>query len=306
MSRPRASGFVQSVRDRLRAEATDQGRPFAEVLELYAVERFLHRLGRSAHRDRFILKGAQLLRFWLGSNSRPTRDVDLAGPSDLDPEQIRSSLVEILSTEVEDDAMDFDLESLQVQPLQREAQVHGSRAKLFAYLGRMRVRFQIDVGFGDRIYPRPRNLKIDNFLDLPMATVRAYTPYTSVAEKLQAMITLGFGNTRMKDYHDIMALSASLAFDGSTLVESVRQTFEGRSDGPPPLDPEGLTEEFARAQQGRWQGFRKKSRLTEAPEDLSTVVERVGRFLSPVLESLSARDNPPGHWSPGGPWRSSS
>lgn len=58
MSRPRATGLVHSVQVRLKNEARERGRPFAELLELYAVERFLHRLGRSAHRDRFVLKGA--------------------------------------------------------------------------------------------------------------------------------------------------------------------------------------------------------------------------------------------------------
>lgn len=304
MNRPRATGFVMSVRDRLRAESNRSGRPYAQVLELYAVERFLHRLGRSTHRDRFILKGAQLLRFWLGTDSRPTRDVDLAGPGEFDFEQIRLCLTEILSAEVENDGMDFDLGSLQFQPLRREAQVHGARAKLYAYLGRTRVRFQIDVGFGDRIYPHPEDLEIDNFLDLPMAKVRAYTPYTSVAEKLQAMIQLGYANTRMKDYYDLMALPAALEFDGDVLVESVRQTFAGRAGENPPSNPEGLSPQFAEAQQKRWKMFRNKSGLSEAPDGLATVVERVKRFLLPVLEAINNPETSIRRWPPGGPWLS--
>ncbi len=65
MSRPPASGLVHSVQARLKNEARESDRPFAELLELYAVERFLHRLGRSPHRDHFVLKGALLLRHWL-------------------------------------------------------------------------------------------------------------------------------------------------------------------------------------------------------------------------------------------------
>lgn len=302
MSRPRATGFTQSVRDRLRYETKRSGRPYSQVLEFYAVERFLHRLGRSPHRERFILKGAQLLRFWLGTDSRPTRDVDLAGPAGFDNEEIRRCLTEVLSAEVEEDGMDFDLDSLQVQPLQREAQIHGARARLYAYLGRTRVRFQIDVGFGDQIYPNPRDLKIDNLLDLPMASVRVYTPYTSIAEKLQAMVQLGYANTRMKDYYDLIALPAALEFDGATLVRAVRQTFEGRSGEPPPSHPEGLTSEFADVQQERWKMFRNKSGLKQSPADLGAVVEQVARFLLPVLRVIQDSKVSITRWPPGGPW----
>ena len=96
MTRPRASGLVQSVHDRLKKAARERGRPFAELLELYAVERFLHRLGRSPHRERFVLKGALLLRHWLGTDTRPTRDVDLLAPVDLDADGLRELLGDLL------------------------------------------------------------------------------------------------------------------------------------------------------------------------------------------------------------------
>lgn len=207
--------------------------------------------------------------------------------------------------EVADDAMDFDLDSLQVTPLQREAQVHGSRAKLFAYLGRSRVRFQIDVGFGDSVFPEPEALKIDNLLGLPMATIRAYTPYTSIAEKTRAMIHLGLANTRMKDYYDLMALSQAMSFDGSTLVQAIRQSFGDSVAEIPAENPEGLSEEFAEAQQYRWEGFRAKSRLEEAPKGLNTVIERVSRFLLPVLITVRTPQTDLGQWPAGGPWNTS-
>lgn len=92
MSRPRATGFVQSVQDRLRNRARERRRPFAEVVELYTVERFLHRLGCSMHRERFVLKGAHLLNVWLGAHTRPTRDVDFAGPEAIDDAALRTKL----------------------------------------------------------------------------------------------------------------------------------------------------------------------------------------------------------------------
>jgi hypothetical protein len=66
-----------SVRQRLQNVARATGRPFQEVLEYYAMERFLYRLARSAHASRFVLKGALMFRTWGGPPSRLTRDIDL-------------------------------------------------------------------------------------------------------------------------------------------------------------------------------------------------------------------------------------
>lgn len=116
MSRPQASGLVHSVQARLKNEARESDRPFAELLELYAVERFLHRLGRSPHREHFVLKGALLLRHWLGAETRPTRDIDLLGPVDLGQERLRELLGDLLRLAVEDDGIEFSLDSI-AQPI---------------------------------------------------------------------------------------------------------------------------------------------------------------------------------------------
>lgn len=304
MRRNRATGLVQSVRDRLRNKAGATGRPFAEVVELYTVERFLHRLGSSAHRDRFVLKGAQLLRHWIGSHSRPTRDVDLYRPADVTSEVLREELTDILTSAVEEDAVDFDLQTLTLEPIRNQSDVAGLRAKLVAYLGRTQIRFQIDVGLGDTVFPPPQKLVIDGFLDLPVASVRAYTPYSSVAEKLEAIVMLGSANSRMKDYYDLMALPAALDFDGPTLVESVWRTFDRRSTVFPPGVPDGLTTAFGRkkAAQAQWRAFLRRGRITGSPEDFHTVVGEVSRFLLPVVEAARDEGVDLGSWPAGGPW----
>jgi len=66
-----------SVHDRLLRLAKDSGRPFGEVLQYFAMERFLYRLSVSSQRDRFVLKGALMLRTWDAPLARPTMDIDL-------------------------------------------------------------------------------------------------------------------------------------------------------------------------------------------------------------------------------------
>jgi predicted nucleotidyltransferase component of viral defense system len=210
MSPPQVIGLVHSVQTRLKNQAQESGRPFAELLELYAIERFLHRLASSPHRDHFVLKGALLLRHWLGTNTRPTRDIDLLGPVDLKAEHLRKILRDVMRVVVEDDGIEFALDSVVVEPIRAGSTVLGLRAKFDALLGRTRLRYQVDVGLGDAVFPATVDLVAGGLLGMPMASVRAYTPYTTVAEKLEAMVVLGEASSRTKDYYDLVALPQAL------------------------------------------------------------------------------------------------
>ena len=79
-----------SVHQRLLNHARAEGRPFNEVLQYFALERFLYRLGRSPYAHHFILKGALMFGVWQGSFSRPTRDVDLLGQMGNQVEPVRT------------------------------------------------------------------------------------------------------------------------------------------------------------------------------------------------------------------------
>ena len=79
MSREPARNLAASVRGRLLTLAQEKGEDYQRILGKYAVERFLFRLGRSEHRDRFVLKGAWLFTLWMGEMHRPTKDLDLLG-----------------------------------------------------------------------------------------------------------------------------------------------------------------------------------------------------------------------------------
>src|SRR5262245_27491798 len=77
-----------SVRHRPMEQARQQSRPFAELLQYFGIERFLYRLSRSAHGDKFVLKGALMLRVWRGAETRPTADIDLLGRTNNQVESI--------------------------------------------------------------------------------------------------------------------------------------------------------------------------------------------------------------------------
>jgi hypothetical protein len=68
---------VASVLVRLLTHAKKNGDDYNVLLTTYTAERFLCRLGASSLRDRFVLKGAMLLRVWSEHPYRATRDLDL-------------------------------------------------------------------------------------------------------------------------------------------------------------------------------------------------------------------------------------
>ncbi len=307
MSSPAPRGLAHSIQARLKNEARKRGRPYVELLELFAVERFLYRLARSRLRERFVLKGALLLRHWLGVDTRPTRDIDLLGPADTDAATLKAQIQELLASAVEDDGIVFHPESIMVTPIRLESPVLGLRAHFDAALGPTRLRYQVDVGLGDAVYPPVVEVASGSLLGMPGASLRAYTPYTTIAEKLEALVVLGHANSRIKDYYDLGLLPRARAFEGEVLVEAIRRTFARRSTPIPDGVPEGLSDDFARTplHADRWLGFLDKAQLLASDRpDLERMVREIRSFALPALGAARRSDSLHAQWPPGGPWQS--
>lgn len=191
--------LAASVRARLLNIAKAEGSNFDQVLVRYALERFLYRLGRSPHADRFLLKGALLFTLWYDMPHRPTRDADLLGfgPSDL--ESIGRTFRDIASIAV-DDGITFDSGSVSAEEIRKEAGYAGARVVMTGNLAGARCRTQIDIGFGDAVTPGPVQSEYPVLLeDIPAPRLRTYPVYTVVSEKLHAIALLGMTNSRVKD-----------------------------------------------------------------------------------------------------------
>jgi predicted nucleotidyltransferase component of viral defense system len=299
-----AAGLAQSIQVRLVRHAKTTGVDPNLVLTRFAVERFLYRLSRSPHAERFVLKGALLLVVWLGEAIRPTRDADLLGFGDLSDEALARIFRDVCGVEVEPDAMTYRQDSIQVAAIRPEDAYGGTRITLQARLGPARLRVQVDVGLGDAVIPEPVWIDYPGLLDLPRARLRAYRPETTIAEKVHAMVTLGSKNSRMRDFFDIDALAEHQSFDGSVLASALRATFERRGTPIPSRVPLALTPDFAASseKQAQWAGFLKKNRLSSTPKDLGQVVERLARFLGPIIDAALRESNVDLAWLPGGPW----
>jgi predicted nucleotidyltransferase component of viral defense system len=284
--------------------ARQTGRPFNDVVQYYADERWLYRLSKSPHGGRFVLKGALMLVVWDTPITRPTRDIDLLGRVSNDLESIRSQMAEICRTSVEDDGLVFDAESVTTERIAEDADYEGVRSKFRGHLGTNRIAMQIDIGFSDVITPGPVRISYPTILDQPAADLQAYNRETVVAEKLEAMVKLGELNSRMKDFFDIWLLARDFEFDGRVMAEAIRRTFERRGT-PLEANPICFTEEFAAASSkvAQWSAFVRRGRLADAPAGFPEVAEHARAFLQPVVSALTETEEFNMRWSPGGPWR---
>ncbi|MCX8097505.1 MAG: nucleotidyl transferase AbiEii/AbiGii toxin family protein, partial [Casimicrobiaceae bacterium] len=204
-----------------------RGQDVTTALQRYAVERFLYRLGQSRHRRRFVLKGGTLFAIW-GKAYRPTRDIDFTGYGSSDADDLVRDFREICDTPDPVDQLVFDTASITAEPIRDGSEYDGFRIRLRARLGDSDIAVQIDVGFGNAIVPGPEETEIRTILGDPPPRILAYPRESVVAEKLNAMVTLGERNSRYKDFYDLYAMANAFDFDMDTLVRAVRATFERR------------------------------------------------------------------------------
>src|SRR5580658_6559083 len=279
-----------SVRQRLLNQSSAQGRPFQELLQYFAMERFLYRLAKSPYSDRFVLKGALLLTAWRAPQSRPTMDIDLEGRVNNQLDHIKEVVATVCEVDVEPDGIAFNRISIEVSRIKEDADYEGVRVQFHATLARARIPMQLDIGFGDVITPGPTDVEYPSLLDFPAPMLRAYPKETVVAEKLEALTALGLLNSRMKDFYDLALLSRMYPFEGERLVNAISATFRNRGTTIE-AEPIGLTQAYcddpSRAIQ--WRAFVRRSR------------HRNQTFALPMLSAIAAGNPFKVLWKPGGP-----
>jgi len=277
------AGLAASIHARLLNRAKARGEDFNLVLTRYAIERFLYRLSVSPARDHYWLKGALLFDLWFEVSHRPTRDADFLGFGAMDVESLAAALREVCGIVV-DDGMDFDANSITTEEIREDAPYGGLRVKLQGRLGNARCPLQLDVGYGDAVTPGPEEAVYPTLLDdQPAPRLRVYPRATVVAEKLEAIVSLGMANTRMKDYFDLRALAREGQVDVALLADAIAATFARRGTTLPDDMPLGLSDEFAKdpSKQAQWKAFLGKNRL-DAPT-FDTVVIDVRAFVRAPL-----------------------
>ncbi|OGC34392.1 hypothetical protein A2462_00830 [candidate division WOR-1 bacterium RIFOXYC2_FULL_41_25] len=287
-----------SIRGQLQNKAKESNRPFSELLQYYGMERFLYRLSCSKYADKFILKGALMFTVWQIPERRTTLDVDFSASFDNQIATIEKIIKDVCTLAVIPDGLKFDPVTVKGRKIKEDADYEGVRVKFKGFLGRSRITMQVDVGFGDSIYPKPKLINFPVILALPKPHLKGYPIESVVSEKFEAMVKLGLLNSRMKDFYDVWLMMHRFNFDGHSLVEALKKTFKHRKTPLPqrkPLFAEEIYDEKS-DRQTLWQAFLKKGNLKHVPQKLGDVARQIEEFLVKPLASISRVEKFPAKW----------
>lgn len=294
--------IAHSIHEKLLSKAKIENRPFNELLQYYAMERFLYRLSKSAHKPYFILKGALCLKTFHCSELRPTMDIDLLGKTNNDESHIVEKIKDILSVKVESDGLIFDSETIQGERIVENAYYAGIRVQFSGFLGTAKIRMQVDIGFDDIIYPAPEESEFPTVLDAPAPQLLCYSRESVIAEKFESIIKIGELNSRMKDFYDIWLLSRQFNFSGQELAHAIELTFQHR--GTDITDQiTAFSDSYIGQKHGQWNAFRRKIGQVTIPEKFETIVKEIDSFLRPVAQSLCRKTSVPSKWIASGVWK---
>ena len=294
-----------SIKDRLRNKAKETNRPLTEVLQYYGMERFIYRFSRSKYADKFVLKGALLFTAWQVPERRTTLDIDFLARYDNQITSIEAVMRDVCDIAVEPDGLVFDAKTVQGRKIKEDADYEGVRVKFMGFLERSHIPMQIDVGFGDIVYPKTKVIDYPVILDFPKPHLKGYPAESVISEKFEAMINLGLLNSRMKDFYDIWLMIRQFDFNGPDLTGALRKTFNHRKTDLPKGQPL-FAEEFYNEKSDRqalWEMFLRKGGIKHAPEKLVITAKEIEGFLIKPLEAINKEQEFAGEWKAPGPWR---
>jgi predicted nucleotidyltransferase component of viral defense system len=247
------------------------------------MERFLYRLSVSSYQSNFYLKGGLMLMVWDPMSHRATVDIDLLAKTSNSIANLQKIINEVCAIEVIPDGLKFASETLKLAEAQLEAEYHGISAAFSAHLFTAKLPMRIDFGFSDTILPHPAKVKYPTLLDFPAPELKGYTPQTSIAEKFESIIRLGFANTRMKDFYDIWLLIQQFDFDRQELQGIIQQVLKNRgtsADAPPIAFLESFYDN--QIKKDKWNAFLRD--ISHEPIPLERVVGDLRAFFTNVLE----------------------
>lgn len=284
--------IAASVLVRLKNKAAESGRSYQLCLQLFCQEEFLRRLEKSKYAENLVLKGGLFIYSLTDFDSRVTVDVDfLLRQMPNTPEQLKTVLEEIIATPTGNDFITFEIKD--VAPIAVAKKYAGIGASVVARIKNTKTPFSIDFGVGDVIVPKQEKRKIPTQLsDFDAPTVNTYSLETTIAEKIDAILSLMEFSSRMKDYYDIYYLANKFDFDGATLTKALKKTFENRGHS-------FTVEQFEQvmgfdrdgAMQKKWKAFTRK--IDTKTDDYSIVLKTIKAFLiKPFTASVDAIEYP--------------
>lgn len=271
--------IAASVLARLKNKAKESGRSYQLCLQLFCQEEFLRRLEKSPYAENLVLKGGLFIYSVTDFDSRVTVDVDfLLRKVPNTPEHLQTVIKTIISTPTGNDFVTYEIKD--VAPISVAKKYAGIGVSLVSRIKNTKTPFSIDFGVGDVIVPKQEKRMIPTQLDdFTAPIVNTYSLETTISEKIDAILNLMEFSSRMKDYYDIYYLANKFDFDGATLTEALRRTFENRGHHFT-VEQFGQVMAFGKddAMQKKWRAFCRK--IDTQADDYSAVLITIKSFLN--------------------------
>lgn len=270
--------IASSVLARLKNKAKESGKSYQLCLQLFCQEEFLRRLQKSKYVDNLVLKGGLFIYSLTEFDSRVTVDVDfLLRKIPNTPEQLRNVVEEIIEVNAGNDFVSFEVK--EVAPIAVAKKYAGIGVTMIAKIKNTRTPFSIDFGVGDVIVPKQEKRKIPTQLDdFDAPVINTYSIETTVAEKIDAILSLMEFSSRMKDYYDIYYLSHEFDFEGKVLCEALGKTFANREHKFTIEQFEQiLTFDKDDGMKKKWKAFIKK--IDIEMDEFSVILQSIKEFL---------------------------
>lgn len=287
---------ADSIKSKLKIQARSNSRTFQDMLLMYGLERTLYRVSISDYKEKLTLKGGIFLySLFEGDFARATRDIDfLAYKIKNETNSIKMMFIEIFNIAL-DDALVYDLESLKIDVITEFKDYSGVNISIVALLDRTKIPISIDIGFGDIVVPERILMDYPAILDMESPNLYAYSIESVIAEKFEAIVSLGYVGSRYKDYYDIYILALNYKFNSKILRSSLAETFNKRNTT---FDDIVVFEsDFAIDVQRnrRWNAFVNKKKAIINVEFVD-VINLIKTFLTLIVNEIKNKDNSDKTW----------
>lgn len=281
--------IAASVLAKLKNKAKASGITYQQCLQLFVQEEFLRKLSKSGYDNFLILKGGLFIYTLTNFESRATIDVDflLVGYKN-SMDTVKDLICKIIDTPTGNDYITMTAQCFEEISPQRK--YHGISTQIIAQIKNVRVPFNIDIGVGDVIVPKPEHRKINTQLpDFETPIIRTYSLESTIAEKFDAILQRFELTSRMKDFYDIYYLSRTFYFEGAKLQAAIFETLQRRGTL---YDGDSFKRVVALAEnldiQKRWKHFLKT--IKDETLEFSFVIAEIQTFLEPVFDAIVNED----------------
>lgn len=274
-----------STLGRLKNKAKETGRSYQLCLQLFCQEEFLRKLEKSKYANNFVLKGGLFIYALTSFESRATIDIDFLIKSlPNTPEQMEIILKEILLSDTGNDFVRFKIHK--IEKINIAKKYSGIGVSLIAEIKNTKTPVGIDLSIGDVVIPKQEKRNMPTQLDdFKSPTVNTYSLESTIAEKLDAILSMMEFSSRMKDYYDIYYLSCKFDFDGALLQKAIKKTFVTR-ERLYSIDLFNQVMSFGSddVMVKKWQAFLNKLKVEKVVFD--NVLETMNAFLGELYKTI--------------------